>query len=73
MDTLATDVLREIKRKELKNRIFIILISGALLFVTNFFWFIIWNAPPKDRDEITFEITEEDDNDDPQSENEKSE
>ena len=72
MDNLATDVLRELKRKELKNRILIILISGLLLFVTNFLWFIQWNSPPKDDSEITL-IMEDDENDDPQSENEKSE
>lgn len=72
MDGLATDVLRELKHKEIKNRILIIAISGILLFVTNALWFIVWNQPPKDREEITFEI-EENDNDDIQSENEKSE
>jgi len=72
MDNLATDVLRELKRKELKNRIILILISGLLLFVTNFLWFIQWNSPPKDDTEIII-ITEDDENDDPQSENEKSE
>ena len=70
-NTLATDVLRQIKRDELKNRILIIIISGVLLFVTNFLWFIQWNAPPKESEEITIEI-EEDDNDNPQGENEKS-
>lgn len=70
--SLSSDVLRQIKRDELKNRIFIIVISGALLLATNFFWFIVWNAPPKDREEITFEF-EEDGNDTPQSEDEKSE
>lgn len=68
MDNLAMDVLRELKRKELKNRIIIILISGLLLFVTNFLWFIQWNSPPKDDTEIIL-ITEEDEDDDPQSEN----
>jgi hypothetical protein len=72
MDNLATDVLRELKRKELKNRIILILISGLLLFVTNFLWFIQWNSPPKDDTEIIL-ITEDDENDNPQSENEKSE
>lgn len=72
MDNLAMDVLRELKRKELKNRILIILISGLLLFVTNFLWFIQWNSPPKDDTEIIL-ITEDDENDDSQSENEKSE
>ena len=70
--TLATDVLRQIKREDLKIRILIIVISGALLLVTNFFWFIQWNNPPKEKDEITFEI-EEEGNDNPQSEDEKSE
>lgn len=70
--SLSSDVLRQLKRDELKNRILIMIISGALLIATNFFWFIIWNAPPKERDEITIEF-EEDDNDTPQSENEKSE
>lgn len=68
MDNLAMDVLRELKRKELKNRILIILISGLLLFVTNFLWFIQWNSPPKDDTEIIL-ITEDDENDDSQSEN----
>lgn len=72
MDSLATDVLRELKRKELKNRIFIILISGALLFATNCLWFIVWNAPPKEKEEIVIELEEEDD-DNPQSADEKSE
>lgn len=72
MDGLATDVLREIKRKEIKNRIIIIAISGFLLFVTNALWFIVWNQPPKEKEEITFEI-EENDNDNPKSPNEKSE
>lgn len=72
MDGLATDVLRELKHKEIKNRILIIAISGILLFVTNALWFIVWNQPPKEKEEITFEI-EENNNDDIQSENEKSE
>ena len=71
-NSLSSDVLRQLKRDELKNRILIMIISGALLIATNFFWFIIWNAPPKEREEITIEL-EEDDNDTPQSENEKSE
>lgn len=70
MDSLATDVLREIKRRELKNRIIIIAISGFLLFVTNVLWFIVWNQPPKEREEITFEVEE---NDNPQGQDEKSE
>ena len=70
--SLSSDVLRQLKRDELKNRILIMIISGALLIATNFFWFIIWNAPPKEKDEITIEF-EKDDNDTPQSENEKSE
>lgn len=70
MDSLATDVLREIKRREFKNRIIIIAISGFLLFVTNVLWFIVWNQPPKEREEITFEVEE---NDNPQGQNEKSE
>ena len=72
MDSLATDVLRELKHKEIKNRIIIITICGVLLFVTNALWFAVWNQPPKEKEEITFEI-EENDNDDIQSENEKSE
>ena len=72
MEGLATDVLREIKRREIKNRIIIITICGVLLFVTNALWFAVWNQPPKEKDEITFEL-EENDNDDIQSENEKSE
>lgn len=72
MDSLATDVLRQLKKDELKNRILIMIISGALLLATNFFWFIVWNAPPKEREEITIEL-EEDSDDSPQSENEKSE
>ena len=70
-NTLASDVLRQIKREELKKRILIIIISGALLVVTNFLWFIQWNNPPKEREEITFEI-EDEDNDNPQGQNEKS-
>ena len=72
MDNLALDVLREIKHREIKNRILIIIISGALLLVTNFIWFIQWNAPPKENEEITFEIEEDEDNDPLQSNNEKS-
>ena len=70
--TLATDVIRQLKRDELKNRILIIIICGALLLVTNFIWFIQWNAPPKENEEITFEIEEDEDNDPLQSNNEKS-
>lgn len=73
MDSLASDVLHEIKIRDLRIRILIILISGALLIATNFFWFIIWNAPPKEREQIMFELEEEDDNDTPQSPDEKSE
>ena len=72
-NTLATDVIRQLKRDELKIRILIIVISGALLLVTNFLWFIQWNSPPKEKEEITFELEDEDENDNPQSENEKSE
>lgn len=72
MDGLATDVLRELKHKEIRNRIIIIAISGFLLFVTNVLWFIVWNQPPKEHEEITFEL-EESDNDNPQGQNEKSE
>lgn len=72
MDGLATDVLRELKHRELKNRIIIIAISGFLLFVTNVLWFIVWNQPPKEREEITFEL-EETDNDNTKGQNEKSE
>lgn len=72
MDGLATDVLRELKHRELKNRIIIIAISGFLLFVTNVLWFIVWNQPPKEREEITFEL-EETDNDNPKGQDEKSE
>ena len=72
MDNLALDVLREIKHREIKNRILIIIISGALLLVTNFIWFIQWNAPPKENEEITFEIEEDEDNDPLQSNNTKS-
>lgn len=72
MEGLATDVLRELKRREIKNRIIIIAICGVLLFVTNALWFAVWNQPPKEKEEITFEI-EENDNDNIQSENEKSE
>lgn len=76
MDSLATDVLKQIKRDEVKTRTLIIIISLALLIATNFFWFAIWNAPPKEREdeEILFELEgNDDDNDNPQSENEKSE
>lgn len=71
MSSLASDVIRELKRKEIKNRILIIIICGALLVVTNLVWFIQWNNAPKEKDEITFEI-EGNDDDDSQSENEKS-
>ena len=74
MDSLATDVLREIKRKELRNRILIIIISAFLLILTNSIWFIRWNAPPKQNEEETIIKFIEDGNndDDPKSENEKS-
>ena len=72
-NTLASDVLRQVKRDELKIRILIIIISGALLLVTNFLWFIQWNSPPKEKEEITFEIEEDEDNDPLQSNHEKSE
>lgn len=72
MDSLATDVLRELKRKELRTRILIIIISGALLFVTNYLWFIQWNSPPKEKEETEI-VLEEDEDDTPQSDNEKSE
>ena len=72
MDSLATDVLRELKRRELRTRILIIIISGALLFVTNYLWFIQWNSPPKEKEETEI-VLEEDDDDTPQSDNEKSE
>ena len=73
MDCLATDVLKQVKKDELRNRILIILICGALLFVTNMIWFIKWNAPPKQEEEITFELEEEEDNDPLQSIDKKSE
>ena len=72
MDCLATDVLKQVKKDELRNRILIILICGALLFVTNMIWFIKWNAPPKQEEEITFELEEEEDNDPLQSIDKKS-
>ena len=74
MDTLATDVIRELKHRELKNRILIIIISITLLFVTNFLWFIQWNNPPKEKDETEImRLLEGNDDEDAQSENEKSE
>lgn len=78
MDTLATDVLRELKRKELKNRILIIIISIFFLLVTNAIWFIRWNAPPKQKEEekimqiINDGNDGDDGNDTSQSNNEKS-
>jgi len=74
MDSLASDVLREIKRKELRNRILIIIISAFLLILTNAIWFIRWNAPPKQsaEEEILSMIDGDDDDDTPQSINEKS-
>ena len=72
MDGLSLDVLKQIKHDEIRNRILIIVISACLLIVTNALWFIRWNAPPKEKDEITIEF-EEEDNDTPQSDNEKSE
>ena len=72
MNGLALEVLRDMKHREIKNRILIIIISIALLFITNAIWFIKWNAPPKEKEEITFEIEEDEDNDPLQSNNEKS-
>lgn len=72
-NSLSLDVLRQIKREDLKIRILIIIISGALLIVTNFLWFIQWNSPPKEKEEITFELEDEEDNDPLQSINTKSE
>lgn len=72
-NALASDVLRQLKRDEFKIRILIIIISGALLIVTNFLWFIQWNSPPKEKEEITFELEDEEDNDPLQSINTKSE
>ena len=71
MDSLATDVLKQIKKDELKTRTFIIVVSLALLIATNFLWFAICNAPPKE--EETFFELEENNDDNTQSENEKSE
>lgn len=73
MNGLALEVLRDMKHREIKNRILIIIISIALLFITNAIWFIKWNAPPRENEEITFEIEEDEDNDPLQSNNEKSE
>jgi len=73
MNGLALDVLRDMKHREIKNRILIIIISIALLFITNAIWFIKWNAPPREKEEITFEVEEDEDNDPLQSNNEKSE
>ena len=74
MDSLATDVLREIKIKEIRNRIFIILISIIFWFFTNLVWFLVWNyIPNQDEGYEIEEMTEDDDDDIPQSENEKSE
>lgn len=72
MDGLSLDVLRQLKHDEVRKRILIIVVSVCLLVVTNALWFIRWNAPPKEKDEISFEIEEEND-DPPQSDNEKSE
>ena len=72
MNGLALEVLRDMKHREIKNRILIIIISIALLFITNAIWFIKWNAPPRENEEITFEIEEDEDNDPLQSNNEKS-
>ena len=72
MNGLALEVLRDMKHREIKNRILIIIISIALLFITNAIWFIKWNAPPREKEEITFEIEEDEDNDPLQSNNEKS-
>ena len=72
-NSLSSDVLRQLKRDELKTRILIIIISGALLFVTNYLWFIQWNSPPKEKEETEIVLEEEDDDDTPQSINEKSE
>lgn len=72
MDGLSLDVLRQLKHDEVRKRILIIVVSVCLLVVTNALWFIRWNAPPKEKDEISFEI-EEENNDPPQSDNEKSE
>lgn len=74
MDSLATDVLREIKIKEIRNRIFIILISIIFWFFTNLVWFLVWNyIPNQDEGYEIEEMTEEDDDDAPQSSDEKSE
>ena len=72
MNGLALEVLRDMKHREIKNRILIIIISIALLFITNAIWFIKWNAPPRENEEITFEIEEDEDNDPLQSNHEKS-
>ena len=70
MDSLATDVLREIKIKEIRNRIFIILISIIFWFFTNLVWFLVWNyIPNQDEGYEIEEMTEDDDDDIPQSEN----
>ncbi len=74
MDSLATDVLREIKIKEIRNRIFIILISIIFWFFTNLVWFLVWNyIPNQDESYEIEEMTEEDNDDTPQSSNEESE
>ena len=74
MDSLATDVLREIKMKEIRNRIFIILISIIFWFFTNLVWFLVWNHIPNQDEGIEIEeMTEDDDDDTPQGLNEKSE
>ena len=74
MDSLATDVLREIKIKEIRNRIFIILISIIFWFFTNLVWFLVWNyIPNQDEGYEIEEMTEEVDDDAPQSSDEKSE
>ena len=74
MDSLATDVLREIKMKEIRNRIFIILISIIFWFFTNLVWFLVWNhIPNNDEGYEIEEMTEDDDDDTSQGNNEKSE
>lgn len=75
MDSLATDVLREIKMKEIRNRIFIILISIIFWFFTNLVWFLVWNYIPNHDEgyEIEEMTDDDDDNDTSQGNNEKSE
>lgn len=45
METLATELLKEIKR-ESKRRFILLVICLALLFTSNLMWLIAWNLFP---------------------------